>query len=517
MHLVGGAHQLCYHDSLPEVKFLSRDSLWLRNTENDYSTWTRLLQQTIAINVSSGPAAQQVFSASELNLNACFPERSGASGPPDLSFYAGTPLLAASGQNVGVLFVVDNAKSKLSPPEADYLASTARFFMYLLHLAQERTYYRNWKKMQEQLEVFIKPRSFPIQECEGLDCWAEKTVCSQNNDSGPHVTREESDTNDTPEQTNEEYVEESVQSNNAAHASTLKTNTGGNGPSPGNNETTYRNIFHRAAQCLQHALRADGVLFADGLLGLHGDVQPVLEPALELETEFDQSPRNEASDTARSSLFPQNRPDGHESTSSLSDQSAEKNQPQTNTRTYTSPEYRKKIYVSQPTEVLGFSGDKAQLNLLNVSKSIAGLPDIEEESFERMARSYPDGVVWYITDTAFMQVRDGIPSEIYNQEDGGKVRSAFPLAKQMLFRPITDPISTKLLGACFVWKNHSSPLFSEESDLASLTGFLHEVESEVARYDTTNMVRQRETFVASVSHELSKLPHFVFEYAIAGH
>jgi hypothetical protein len=251
-------------------------------------------------------------------------------------------------------------------------------------------------------------------------------------------------------------------------------------------------------------------LFADGLVGFHGDLQPVAEPALELETELDQSSQNEASHISEIPSSSHSKPRRHEGAHSQADQPdqpAQKDRSQTSTRTYISPEYRRRIYVTRPTEVLGLSGDTRQLNLLAVSKSIMGLCDIDEETFERIVRSYPDGAVWYITDTTFTQVRDGIPFEMDNHEDCDKLRSAFPSARQLLFKPVADPTSTKLLGACFVWKNQTSPLFSEASDLASLTAFLHEVESEIARYDATNMVHQRETFVTSVSHELSKLSH----------
>jgi hypothetical protein len=336
-------------------------------------------------------------------------------------------------------------------------------------------------------------------------------ICSSYLEDEPRPIRDDSRKAESPVRMDEEHVEESLEGNMSENARTLKAGAGVESSSSQSSETIYKNIFRRASQYLRLALDADGVLFADSLTGLHGDVQPAAEPALELETELDQTSRDGLSHTLENPISRRSELPHRENAQAQLHQSDQESQSQTNTRTYTSPDYRKRIYVMRPTEILGLSGDRSQLNLMAVSKSTTGMPDIEEESLDRMVHSYPDGAVWYITDTTFTHIRDGVPVEIDNQKDGDKLRSAFPHAKQMMFKPVTDPISSKLLGACFVWKNETSPLLSEESDLASLSAFLHEVESEVARYDTINMVHQRETFVTSVSHELSELPHAVFE------
>jgi hypothetical protein len=511
VHLVGGAHRLCNEEALSEIQFLSRNSSWLRNTDSNLPAWLRLFQQTIAIDASSGSATRQVFSTSDVNLNHQFSGNPEAPNPPIVSFYAGTPLPAHNGQNVGVLFVVDNAKSELSAFEANCLASTARQIMNLLHLAQERTYYRRWKVMQKHLDLFIHPRSLQTTEREESHEATAKMICSSYLEDEPRPIRDDSRKAESPVRMDEEHVEESLEGNMSENARTLKAGAGVESSSSQSSETIYKNIFRRASQYLRLALDADGVLFADSLTGLHGDVQPAAEPALELETELDQTSRDGLSHTLENPISRRSELPHRENAQAQLHQSDQESQSQTNTRTYTSPDYRKRIYVMRPTEILGLSGDRSQLNLMPVSKSTTGISDIEEESLDRMVHSYPDGAVWYITDTTFTHIRDGVPVEIDNQKDGDKLRSAFPHAKQMMFKPVTDPISSKLLGACFVWKNETSPLLSEESDLASLSAFLHEVESEVARYDTINMVHQRETFVTSVSHELSELPHAVFE------
>ena len=72
--------------------------------------------------------------------------------------------------------------------------------------------------------------------------------------------------------------------------------------------------------------------------------------------------------------------------------------------------------------------------------------------------------------------------------------------------PLTDPTSLKRLGACFVWRIKPVPVFTDAVDLGSSKAFMHVVESQVARFDASMAAKQKETFVSSVSHELSMIP-----------
>ena len=81
--------------------------------------------------------------------------------------------------------------------------------------------------------------------------------------------------------------------------------------------------------------------------------------------------------------------------------------------------------------------------------------------------------------------------------------SAFPGVRQMIFQPLTDPVSLKRLAGCLAWSTRKCPVFTDTTDLPSLCGFLHVLESEISRIDASAAVKQKEAFVSSVSHELS--------------
>lgn len=271
---------------------------------------------------------------------------------------------------------------------------------------------------------------------------------------------------------------------------------------PPKGETTYRKVFRRAAECLRAALKADGVLFIDGLIGFHGDVQPVAEPEQELEREIARPAADNDEAAQDKSVATSERTDVPEDTFNPHDPDP----PGTHSRIYTSAEYLKGVYVERPTEVLGISGSDHVLKLARVSESTVGLPDIDEGFLQRLMDRHSKGAVWHTSDGRFMQVKDETLVDIDLEEEALRLAATFKGVKQLVFKPLTDPTSLKRLGACFAWRIGSIPLFTDAVDLGSMKAFLHVVESEVARYDASSLAKQKETFVSSVSHELSLYP-----------
>jgi hypothetical protein len=249
---------------------------------------------------------------------------------------------------------------------------------------------------------------------------------------------------------------------------------------PRKKETVYRKVFRRAAQCLQTALEADGVLFADSLNGFHGDIQTTAESEHELEKEL-------------------SRP--HQRNSDLSEDSSE-----FNIRTYSSPGYKKGVGADCPADILAISEQPDQPTRSNDLNPTIGLPEIDEGFLRRLMDRHPISAMWYFTDTSMMQAKKGTLSEyeIQNEEEE-RLRTTFPKIRQLMFMTLHDPTSGKRLSACFVWRNRAYPVFTDVADLGSFKMFLHVVESEIGRLDTCAVAKQKETFVSSVSHELSRL------------
>jgi hypothetical protein len=84
---------------------------------------------------------------------------------------------------------------------------------------------------------------------------------------------------------------------------------------------------------------------------------------------------------------------------------------------------------------------------------------------------------------------------------------SFPGIKQLIFRPLTDPVSLKHLAGCFIWSMQPWPILTDSVDLFALKGFLHIVQAEISRTDTIAATKQKETFVSSMSHELSRFTY----------
>jgi hypothetical protein len=274
-----------------------------------------------------------------------------------------------------------------------------------------------------------------------------------------------------------------------------------NSDAPG--ETTYRKIFRRAAECLQEALQVDGVLFTDGLIGYHGPTQSIGQLEEELQHEMFQRPHREESVSGKalyeegsSKLFnPQ-----HRDAFGIEGENAA-------TRTYTSPEYMRGIHVERPAEILGMcvldSANDPRVKRLN--QTTVGLTNLDEGHLQLLMDRYPEGKVWYRHETTKVCYRVENDTLIEDKsEETRRLAEAVPLARQILFQPLTEPVSLKRLAGCIAWSTQKFPVLTDIMDLRAIRGFLHVVESEISRLDASASVKQKEAFVSSVSHELSK-------------
>ncbi|KAF3040549.1 hypothetical protein E8E12_009139 [Didymella heteroderae] len=113
------------------------------------------------------------------------------------------------------------------------------------------------------------------------------------------------------------------------------------------------------------------------------------------------------------------------------------------------------------------------------------LSGIDDRYLERLMDRHPTGAMWCFTDTRVLRIKEGTLIEAGSPEETEKLRVTFPGAKQLMYVPLNDPTSAKRL-----------------SDLGCLKVFSRVLESEIGRYDTAAVAKQKATFVSSVSHEL---------------
>jgi hypothetical protein len=278
--------------------------------------------------------------------------------------------------------------------------------------------------------------------------------------------------------------------------------------SNGQGEITYRKFFRRAAECLQEALQVDGVLFTDGLIGYHGVVQPMAEVEEELEREMVQRPQRERFPEESIGNDPFSLEDGRPPPDApLHQQHHSGGVQSVTTRTYTSPEYLRGIYVERPAEILGMSTRNPGLAPKSkpLNETTLGLAKLYEGHLQLLMDSYPDGNVWYFHDTTYIcyLLRNDTLVEDEPLEETRRLISNFPGVRQMIFQPLTDPVSLKRLAGCLAWSTRTLPVLSDTIDLPSLRGFLHVLESEISRIDASAAIKQKEAFISSISHELS--------------
>ncbi|KAH7382747.1 hypothetical protein DE146DRAFT_760575 [Phaeosphaeria sp. MPI-PUGE-AT-0046c] len=497
LHLLASGHRGNGSNDLSQVDFDHGKNDWLQIEGADRMGWISLVRELTTTNSPGSDLKEESsFSITDFQQDHRTANLSAAKEFTNFSFLAGFPLTSKNGLNIRAICVIDQKeRPPLSAAESSLLAHTARTCMELLELARARDFNQSWSAVQAELDIFVRSQKgvkedgtqrvesdisaevsllelghLPIEGGESkrlVDAETERNhrIAARKDDRGPEILVAKGGQNDKREAPK--------------------------------GETAYRKVFRRAAECLRSALEADGVLVAGGLIGFHGSTQPVVQPELELESYMDNLAMDDKTPLAGDETCPSDdathnpRPDS----------------PGTHTRLYTSAEYLRGVYVQRPAEILGFCGSHEDLELVRVSESTLGLPQIDEGFLQRLMERHPNGALWHSSTTGLTQVKDETLVEIDLDEEARKLALVFKNAKQLIFKPLTDPTSLKRLGACIAWRNKPIPVFTDAFDLRSLKAFMHVVESEIARYDASLAAKQKETFVASVSHELRTLLH----------
>jgi hypothetical protein len=510
LHFIAGGHRVDPQDPRSLVHLQFGDGAWLHIEEADRSIWASLFQEITAIDVSTpGPASERVFSIPDLRHDPRTSKLSVVSKSTHFSFFAGVPLTSKNGHNVGAICVVNGTgRPPLSASEADFLTDTAQRCIDLFELARERGFHNRWTGMQGELDNFLTSRSLHAQLLEEPQTSIGRRSSTMKKDvertaelKAGHVDAitvvEEplSGLSDSPV--------EGRESRRLADAEAERDDRIDKHDNVKNAQSPTAERGKDDERGLPTGKTAYRVLFIDGLIGFHGDVQPVAEPEQELERELARPPVSNDISAQENFSSIKTRNDIPEDEFNPHDPDP----PGTYSRIYTSAEYKKGIYVERPTEVLGISGSDHVLKLVRISTSTVGLPEIDEGFLQRLMDRHPKGAVWYLSKSGLMQVKDETLVEVDLPKEASRLTSAFKQVRQLMFKPLTDSTSLKRLGACFVWRMKSVPLFTDAVDLELLNAFLHVVESEIARYDAASVSKQQETFVSSVSHELSLSLH----------
>lgn len=512
----------------------AQSASWLGNEDRDLQHWLWIFQQTISVHQPPGSYKEKIFNIPSLSDNEHSSKLSTVCNAPHLSFYAGTPIISQQGIAIGVVFVVDGrARTCLTEREGELLKTVAEKCKAHIESALEIEVQGRWKKMNQQLCRFIGSRAIRDQVLEEptdlgnkhqqlrrrakVDEMHNLALLHGHDPSELNITSPENDFSTSSESDRLLDIENKTRENIAKQEEEYKARNitaqakNDSKRSDGRGETAYRKMFRRAAECLQDALQVDGVLFNNGLAGHHGIAQPVPESETDLEHEMTQRPHRESVPKENTgedpipaqggiprSYFPPNHQESiHKAT----------------TKSYESPEYRRGVDVIRYAEILGIYVRHRDLGpeQTNLTETSKGLTKLDEGYLQVLMDRYPEGNVWYIHDTTgsfFSMKHDSLVEDEPSKETQHLI-SSFPGVRQIIFQPLTDPVSLKRLAGCFAWSTRKLPVFTDTTDLLSLRGFLHILESEVSRIDTSAALKQKEAFVSSVSHELSKLKSLI--------
>ncbi|KAH7072589.1 hypothetical protein FB567DRAFT_612160 [Paraphoma chrysanthemicola] len=505
---------------------------WLRAIDADLSIWRSIFQRTISLNESPMPAQDTIFSVTSTGDDDAFHRLSTVARVPTLGFYAGTPITSRHGINVGIVFVVDGLTRKgLAAKESKLLTTTSKKCMQLLEFARERGLRDRWTLMSFQLDRFARPYNNVLTETpdgsaalkveiqpklEKIEVRHVSDIAHQFRTASHAVDDLLSLQNDLGKDSESTRLLEAeaardvrlLQEEQERNARSLEgCSKVKEKPRNSKGETTYRKTFQRAAECLQAGLQVDGAMFCDGIVGFHGSIQPVAEPEQELEHESKKRLfRNSGDSGATSCKFRSWERQGRDKEHNESTSAPQPWVRGEATRVFTSPEYLRGVYVDRPAEILGIHTRERELKPLTtkISESTLGMVEVNEGHLQRLMDRYPEGNVWYFPEctNAIYPVKDDTPTKIDSQEEVRRLSSSFPGMKQLIFRPLNDPVSLKRLAGCFIWSMQTWPILTDSVDFSALQGFLHLVQAEICRIDTYAAMKQKETFVSSISHEL---------------
>ncbi|KAK4899881.1 hypothetical protein LTR49_027558, partial [Elasticomyces elasticus] len=405
-------------------------------------------------------------------------------GPPFLRFYAAAPIITNLDICIGVLCVVhDSVRQALSEPETIFLQGTAKRCMEQLEMTREVEAQRRGLMMSDGIDSFIQHR-------EGVYTnTPEKTATNIAKGESPSITPGE-----TPQPKMTNIPQNSGQAHEGSKGNSEQVSVVAQQANKAydsdaiHGETTYRKTFKRAAACLRAALEVDGVLFVDGFIGWHGEVMPAGEPEVELERENTQMAKQERMGATTDSEISSDK-----------------------TRVFTSAEHRREVYTARTAELVGYAiqDGRSMPPTIQVTNSIKGLAHLDEGFLQHFLERHHEGRIWYFDEARNPFRFDGdalVPGED-KFGDADLIASSFPGARQVIFSPLTDPVTLKHLAGCFAWASEVPPIFTDRTILRPYKSFLHSVVAELSRLDTVAAVKQQASFVSSVSHELRSPLH----------
>lgn len=173
-------------------------------------------------------------------------------------------------------------------------------------------------------------------------------------------------------------------------------------------------------------------------------------------------------------------------------------------------------------EVLGFAIDNISSLVPCSNITELGFSPLDEEFLLELAKRYPSGTLWSYQENGSLFPIEESPSANFNEHTGKKRRSLlrnrrqseaallrqyFPGVRQILFVPLFDSTLGRSTAGCVAFSNHSSRVFTVETELPFMRSFINNVGAQIGRIEATALSSSKSDFIGSISHELRSPLH----------
>lgn len=451
---------------------------------------------------------------------------------PRIRFYAGAALVSPNGAIVGALCVFDDEPRPSGVPDEDitYLEDLSATVIEYLGTYTVRDRFKRGEKLTRGLISFAEgassllpldsvvdqldsnPRS-PSTTTSMTSTTASNTELRflHNDLTEPHPPLQVPESNHSVTQASQAGSQGSGQSSSRQQQ---QFSTGSDTVRAGSTRNTSlralqdtilpmnsRSMFARAANVMLASSDLDGVLILDASIAATGHRQ---HPAA-LERERLSGSLSDATESGGG------RSKSESSEDSSSHESTNRNQNSSS---------------SKKCQILGAAPSRPVVN----ADGTPGVGSLAESNLARLLRDYPHGKVFnYTVKGVSMSSTDDSSSNRSGHEQfqpGGDdarptasrrhdraSRSSKAIselligARSVAFVPFWDYERSRWFAGCLCWTNSTDRLLSVSVDLAYFNIFSHSIMRELSRLDAVALNQQKNTFVASISHELRSPLH----------
>jgi hypothetical protein len=533
------------------------------------------LHRTIQMVRSTVPGEQDVypsFIVNDLEKDERFNQLPFVTGPPNLRFYAGVPLVTKKGIAIGSLFIVDDrVRNGLSRDDIHFMGTMATTIMTHLEMVREVEERRRGMKMSRGLASFVQGRSQLLEaDADTEDGEGTRVVGQFETDAGivrtksrdsygnssnsavgsisstdrkqfsPALGKMEGGILDSPGQIDAAQRRPDLSSvSHKGSYTSLGTTVGStwsprsqgkiSGGSPDSElseESSQRRLTSRAANLIRETFEVDGgCIFYDAQAGFASDKSgntgsadnPISEQS-HSDSQITSSDELHSSEESVSAGGPPPQPSPQEPKTSPGG---------TYSKSSTMP---KKL-----VDILGFSTPNAASINGDAVPGPESFRPFQEKSLHTLLRRYPKGKLWtfdsdggvsssseedyqrYLSGKDVVQRRKDLHRKkvrmTKTRNDAKFLSKHFPGVRELLFVPLWDAGRSRWLSGCFVWSTEVTRILSKQSELSFLTAFGNSVMAEWSRVDTEIANQKKGDFIGSISHELRSPLHGILASA----